>query len=72
MYLKLDEPLSEGRRYTLSFRGKKVDPFDFTFDPTRLRSEAVHVSHVGFHPEDPVKVVSRSTKQMPFPKGSLM
>lgn len=29
---------------------------DLTYEPSRLRSEAVHVSHLGFRPDDPAKV----------------
>jgi endoglucanase len=60
VYLKLYKPLSEGKRYLLTFRGKLLAPVEFSFDTATLRSEAEHTSHVGlhvgFHPEDPVKV----------------
>lgn len=56
VYLKLDRPLTEGKHYLLTFQGKPLAPVEFSFDAATLRSEAVHASHVGFHPEDPVKV----------------
>ena len=56
VFLRLDEPLEEGRRYTVFFHGKPLEPVSFTYEPARLRSEAVHVSHIGFHPDDPVKL----------------
>ncbi len=56
VYLRLKEPLQEGARYTVSFHGKDLAAVSFTYDPARLRSEEVHVSHIGFHPDDPVKL----------------
>lgn len=56
VYLRLAEALSEGKSYTITFKGKELAPASFTYDPNTLRSEAVHVSHLGFHPDDPAKV----------------
>ncbi|MHC4200067.1 MAG: glycoside hydrolase family 9 protein, partial [Planctomycetota bacterium] len=56
IYLELSEPLARGKRYTLSFEGGRLAPQSFTHDPRSRRSEAVHVSHLGFRPRDPAKL----------------
>ncbi len=56
LYLKLPRPLSVGRRYTVHFQGGRLPTQTLAYDPATLRSEAVHVSHIGFHPSDPGKV----------------
>ena len=53
--LKLPAPLKPGAEYTLDV-GQHGLKETFVFDPSRLRSEAVHVSHVGFRPDDPAKI----------------
>ena len=42
--------------YELSFPGSRLAAETFTVDPTRLRSEAIHVSQIGFRPDDPAKI----------------
>jgi hypothetical protein len=56
IYLKLSEPLAAGKEYTVSFPGSRLPDQKFTLDPARLRSEAVHVSQIGFRSDDPAKV----------------
>jgi endoglucanase len=58
VFLKLSDPLTAGRRYTVHVRPGllSVDELAFDLDPSRLRSEAVHVNQVGFRPDDPVKL----------------
>ena len=56
VYLKLPEPLAAGKQYTVSFPGSRLPDQKFTFDPARLRSEAVHVSQIGFRSDDPAKI----------------
>ncbi len=56
LYLRLPKPLVVGREYLLCFRGGHLTATGFTWDPAKLRSEAVHVSHLGFRPDDPAKV----------------
>jgi endoglucanase len=56
VYLKMAAPLEAGKSYTVSFEQSSLEARTFTFDPTRLRSEAVHVSQIGFRPDDPAKV----------------
>ena len=56
LYLRLPQPLAEGRRYQLSFADGALPAQEFTYEPSRLRSDAVHVTHLGFRPDDPAKV----------------
>ena len=56
LFLRLARPLTPGRRYTVTFLGAKLPAAAFTYDPAVLRSGAVHVSHIGFRPDDPAKV----------------
>jgi endoglucanase len=61
MYLKLPSPLREGKTYQINFPESQVQPLSFKYEPNVTRSEAVHVSHVGFSPNDPAKVAFLST-----------
>jgi len=56
LYLRLPKPLVVGRDYLVCFRGGNLTATGFTWHPAKLRSEAVHVSHLGFRPDDPAKV----------------
>jgi endoglucanase len=56
LYLRFPSPLKAGRNYTLSLKMHNLPDRKFTFDPRVMRSEAVHVSHIGFRPDDPSKV----------------
>jgi len=56
LFLRLARPLAPGRRYAVTFPGSKLPAAAFTYDPAALRSGAVHVSHIGFRPDDPAKV----------------
>jgi len=56
VYLKLPVPLSPGKRYTVRLSIPDVPEQTFVYDPARLMSEAVHVSQIGFRPDDPSKV----------------
>jgi endoglucanase len=56
LYLKLPAPLKKGKNYTVSFKLSDLPQYAFTYDPMKLRSEAVHVSQIGFRPEDQPKV----------------
>jgi len=55
VYLRLPAPLVEGCQYRLAFTEDLLPPQEFTYEPARLRSDAVHVSHLGFRPDDPAK-----------------
>ena len=56
IYLRLPQPLKQGSRYTLAFSGGPFEEQTFAHQPTEQRSDAVHVSHLGFRPSDPAKV----------------
>ena len=56
IYLKLLKPLKTGKQYTIDFKELGLPRQTFIYDPTKMRSEAVHVSHIGFRPDDPAKV----------------
>lgn len=57
IYLKLPLRLRPGQTCSLRLPDLKLsqEEVTFTFDPSRIRSEAIHVSHIGFRPGDPVK-----------------
>ncbi len=55
LYLKFAKPLKPGRSYRLDFQGDKLPSQSFRHDPRSQRSEAVHVSQIGFRGDDPVK-----------------
>ncbi len=56
IYLKLPQPLREGSTYRIGFAGGPLEGQTFTYDPSRVRSEAVHVDQIGFAPEDAPKL----------------
>jgi endoglucanase len=56
VYLKLPAALQTGMDYTVIFSDSSFPTQKFTFDPSSLRSEAVHVSQIGFRPDDPAKL----------------
>ena len=55
VYLQLPSRLKPGCEYALVFNGA-LPSRRFVFEEARLRSEAVHVSQIGFRPDDPVKM----------------
>ncbi|MEM0980514.1 MAG: glycoside hydrolase family 9 protein, partial [Cyanobacteria bacterium P01_H01_bin.58] len=61
VYLELAEPLTQGETYTLDLATPELGTVAFTYQPEATRSEAVHVSHLGFDPDDPAKVAFLST-----------
>ena len=56
VYLKLPESLTKGKTYTVSFGNLKLPEYKFKYTPESIRSEAVHISHIGFRPDDSAKV----------------
>jgi endoglucanase len=56
LYLKLPHKLQQGKHYTFTLNSTWLEPLEFTWDPVNQRSEAVHVNHLGFRPDDPAKV----------------
>jgi endoglucanase len=61
LYLKLAQPLKAGQTYDIQFPGSSMAPVKFAYLPDRAPSEAVHVSHIGFRPDDLAKVAFLST-----------
>lgn len=63
LYLKMPSPLAVGRTYELKLRAGMVsaNAHEFTVDPLTLRSESVHVTQIGFRPNDPLKTAYLST-----------
>ncbi|MGD1857073.1 MAG: glycoside hydrolase family 9 protein [Leptolyngbyaceae cyanobacterium] len=61
VFLEFSEPLDQGKTYDIDFSGNGVQDTTFKYDPTRDRSEAVHVSHIGFDADSPAKVAFLST-----------
>ncbi|MHC4253019.1 MAG: cellulase N-terminal Ig-like domain-containing protein, partial [Planctomycetota bacterium] len=59
LYLKLPRDLKSrphACRYRIDLGRLGLAGADYTHDPARRRSDAVHASHVGFRPDDPAKV----------------
>ena len=61
LFLTLNQPMQPGKNYQLSFPGLNLPATQLNYNPTQTRSEAVHVSQLGFRPDDPVKVGYLST-----------
>ncbi|NEP16832.1 MAG: hypothetical protein F6J97_07990 [Leptolyngbya sp. SIO4C1] len=61
IYLDLPQPLAAGQRYQIGFANSELAPVTFEYAPRQHHSEAVHVSHLGFRPDDPAKVGFLST-----------
>ena len=56
LYLQLPKPLVEGAKYELrlpTMGRTALPPASFTFDTMKMRSEAVHINHLGFRPQEP-------------------
>ncbi|MEI6154027.1 MAG: glycoside hydrolase family 9 protein, partial [Deltaproteobacteria bacterium] len=56
IYLKLLKPMKAGKYYTIDFKQLGIPKQTFVYEPSKMRSEAVHVSQIGFRPDDPAKV----------------
>ncbi len=55
IYLQLPQKLTMERQYTIKFSGGYLPDQSFVYRPSEMRSEAVHISHLGFRPDDPAK-----------------
>ena len=60
IFLELPSALTEGQTYTIDFQGQLID-IEIPYKPEEIRSEAIHVSHLGFDPDDSGKVAFLST-----------
>ncbi len=56
LYLKLPQPLKEGKQYRIEFKNSSLSAQSYLYDTRNVRSEAVHVSQIGFRPSDARKV----------------
>lgn len=56
LYLELPTPLQPSKTYQLDFSRQVLPAQRWRYQPQKQWSEAVHVSQVGFRPDDPVKV----------------
>ena len=57
VFLKLSHPLQNGKTYVIKLNGvnTRQAAVTYTHEPTTVRSEAVHVSQIGYRPSDPFK-----------------
>jgi endoglucanase len=58
IYLLLPQPLKIGSTYVVAVANINLaeDAITYRHEPPQVRSESVHVSQIGFRPDDPVKV----------------
>lgn len=56
LYLKLPRPVRPGYSYRIRFVNGPWPDTVYTHRPDTVRSEAVHVTHLGFRPDDPAKI----------------
>lgn len=56
IYLQLHKAMKVGAKYEVFFRYRKLPMKAYFHYPNFMESEAVHVSHLGFRQDDPVKV----------------
>lgn len=56
LYLKLPKPLREGSSYQITFVNSNLSQQTYLHNTRNIRSEAVHVSQIGFRPGDTEKV----------------
>jgi endoglucanase len=51
-YLRLPTPLTPGQTYQIELADQDLSPLPLVYQPDRQVSEAVHVTAVGFRPDD--------------------
>ena len=61
VFLDLPDELTVEETYRMSFGKSGLGDTTFVYEPEQTRSEAVHVSHLGFDPDDLAKVAFLST-----------
>ncbi len=54
--IKLNDLLKPGESIHIDFQSPLLKDFDIKFTPESIRSDAVHVSQIGFTPDDPLKI----------------
>ena len=57
VYLKLPQPLTEGKHYEINVGDLNINTAEISFSPNAAKvwSEAIHINQVGFRPDDPIK-----------------
>ena len=63
VYLQTPQPLKQGASYTVEFRGinTRQPQVVYRHEPRSVRSDAIHVTQVGYRPADPFKRAYLST-----------
>jgi endoglucanase len=61
IHLKLASPLTQGQQVKIDFAPTTLTDATTTYSPANIRSEAVHVSQIGFDVHDPLKVAFLSS-----------
>ncbi|NJL87736.1 MAG: hypothetical protein HC886_19920 [Leptolyngbyaceae cyanobacterium SM1_1_3] len=61
IFLDMSDDFVAGKTYEIDLSKLGIDPVTFNIHPQPERSEAVHVSQLGFRPDDPAKVGFLST-----------
>jgi endoglucanase len=62
IYLVLPHELKPGATYTIRTPGLNLQKQEVAFkhDPTSVRSDSIHASHIGYRPDDPFKLATLS------------
>jgi hypothetical protein len=61
VHLKLATPLTLGQQVKIDFAPTTLTDVNTSYNPANIRSEAVHVSQIGFDVHDPLKVAFLSS-----------
>jgi endoglucanase len=61
VHIKLNQPLNPGDTISIDFGDSRLTDLSTTYQPKTQRSDAVHVTQIGFDPDDPLKVGFLST-----------
>jgi len=61
LYLRLPSALVPGCQYALDLTALNLPKQAFAYDPVHMRSDAAHISHLGFRPDDLAKIAFLST-----------
>jgi endoglucanase len=61
VHIKLNAPLNQSETVKVDIGHDLIQDVEIAFEPAAIRSEAVHVSQIGFDAQDPLKVAFLST-----------
>jgi endoglucanase len=53
LYFQWPKPLTPGKEYRLETTDGSLQPLRFRYAPDRTQSEAIHISQIGFRPDEP-------------------